>query len=143
MFANTLYYSQAEEGVQAAAGGDWLRHPRQEAGRGEGALHGPALLGGAARAREAADIRTPPAGAHHQVQEELPGAVAREGGPLLPVPLEPRGHCDPGRHHGDHRHVGRGREVQGPRQTRYGQKTAAFPGKKKQICLCTRSQDPI
>ena len=119
---------QAEEGVQAVAGGDGLRDAGQEAGRGAGVVHGPGLLGGAARAGEAADLRPAPAGYHHQVQEELPGAAAGEGGPLLSVSLEPRGHRDPGRHHGDHRHARRGRQVQGSGQTRCRQEAAAFPG---------------
>ena len=119
---------QTEEGFQAAVGGDRVRDAREEAGGGPRAVHGPGVLGGSPGDREAPDIRPPPAGAGQPLQEELPGAAAGEGGPLLPVQVEPGRDRDPGRHHGDHRQLGGGREVQGSGQDGRGQKTAAIPG---------------
>ena len=49
---NLTHCVQAAEWVQAAAGGDRVRDPWQEAGGGAGPLHGPRVLGGAARAGE-------------------------------------------------------------------------------------------
>ena len=107
---------QITEGLQAVAGGDRLRHAREEAGRGAGVVHGPGVLGGTARDGEAEDLRAAPAGPDHQVQEELPGAPPGEGGPVLSVQVEPGRDRDPGRHYGDHGQPGRGREVQGAGQ---------------------------
>ena len=133
---------QITEGLQAVAGGDRLRHAREEAGRGAGVVHGPGVLGGTARDGEAEDLRAAPAGPHLQVQEELPGASPGEGGPVLPVQVQPCGHRHPGRHHGDHRQPGRGRQVQGSGQDGRRQETPALPGERTADCqmLCVLSR---